>query len=129
MCVQAQVLVSSIHMHSCDGQPHLLTPTDGASTPNSVSSPSLPLGDLHGAEEEYAFLLMEAIRAIIEGTLYTCTVHVTIHLKDLNLFSNNATYTYSTCTCTYLPHAIQCLYCHPWNKLFCVYSQYVQVCT
>ncbi len=41
--------------------------TDGGSTPGSVSSPSLPLGDLHGAEDEYVFLLMEAIRATIEG--------------------------------------------------------------
>ena len=32
-----------------------------------VSSPSLPLEDVQGAEEEYVFLLMECLRATIEG--------------------------------------------------------------
>ena len=34
-----------------------------------LSSPSLPLEDVQGAEEEYVFLLMECLRATIEGTI------------------------------------------------------------
>lgn len=42
--------------------------TDISSVPSGgLSSPSLPLEDVQGAEEEYVFLLMECLRATIEG--------------------------------------------------------------
>ena len=42
--------------------------TEISSVPSGgVSSPSLPLEDVQGAEEEYVFLLMECLRATVEG--------------------------------------------------------------
>ena len=52
--------IATLHMHMTDIS---LAPSGG------LSSPSLPLEDVQGAEEEYVFLLMECLRATIEGTI------------------------------------------------------------
>ena len=46
-------------------------PDDQPDTHSDVVSPSLPLQDLQGDNGEYIFLLMECLRATIEGT-YVC---------------------------------------------------------
>ena len=54
------LIFATLHMHMTDIS---LAPSGG------LSSPSLPLEDVQGAEEEYVFLLMECLRATIEGTI------------------------------------------------------------
>ena len=48
-----------------------------------LASPSLPLPELQGDTEEYIFLLIECLRATIEGVVSTY-IHVhTVHIKHM----------------------------------------------